>query len=229
MKIGERAERLTSQEAPKLQAPADEDGLKPALQTWVDEDGLKPALQTWDEDGLKPALQTSAEGFRALRQELEELYDSCGAQLFTCALAVTRCRDLAEDAVHDAFCRLFRIGAPPRDLRAYAFRCVRNAAVDLVRAQGRTVPLSEDSLFDFSDNAREAAERREEAAEKREFERRAAQALDTLPEDERETIVHHLYAGLTFREIAEMRDVPLGTVTSWYQRGISRLRARLKE
>jgi RNA polymerase sigma factor (sigma-70 family) len=100
--------------------------------------------------------------------------------------------------------------------------------VDLVRAQSRTAPLSEDSLFDFSDNAREAAERREEAAEKREFERRAAQALDTLPEDERETIVHHLYAGLTFREIAEMRDAPLGTVTSWYQRGIARLRARLK-
>ena len=90
------------------------------------------------------------------------------------------------------------------------------------------MPLSEDSLFDLSDNAREAAEKRDEAAEKREFERRAAQALDTLPEDERETIVHHLYAGLTFREIAEMRDAPLGTVTSWYQRGISRLRARLK-
>jgi RNA polymerase sigma-70 factor, ECF subfamily len=172
-------------------------------------------------DRPKPVPRTPAEGPGTLRRQLEELYDTCGAQLFTCALAVTRCRDLAEDAVHDAFCRLFRLESPPRDLRAYAFRSVRNAAVDLVRARNRSVALPEDSLFDFSDNARETAQ-------KKEFEQRAAEALDTLGPDERETIVHHFYAGLTFREIAEMRDAPLGTVTSWYHRGIAKMKEKMK-
>jgi len=50
-----------------------------------------------------------------------------------------------------------------------------------------------------------------------------------LSEDESETIVQHLYGNLTFREIAEIREAPLGTITSWYQRGLEKLRAELEE
>jgi DNA-directed RNA polymerase specialized sigma24 family protein len=53
--------------------------------------------------------------------------------------------------------------------------------------------------------------------------------LETLREEERETIIEHIYGELTFREIAEMREVALSTVTTWYRRGLERLRARMKE
>lgn len=139
-----------------------------------------------------------------------------------CALAVTGCRDQAEDAIHEAFCRMLRLTRPPENLKAYAFRSVRNAAVDLVRRGGRTRPLCDDLFFDPAESPRQAAEREQ-------FQHLAAAALATLGDDERETIVLHLFSGLTFREIAELRAAPQGTVVSWYRRGLARLRDRLED
>jgi RNA polymerase sigma-70 factor (ECF subfamily) len=156
------------------------------------------------------------------RSELERLYDEHRRGMFACAVAVTRCRDLAEDAVHEAFCRLLCLEQTPQDLKAYAFRSVRNAAVDLVRRTARNVPLLPDAFFDQSDGPRESAE-------KREFQLRVTEALRSLSENERETIVQHLYADLTFREIAGLRGLPLATVASWYRRGMDRLKGLLKD
>ena len=63
----------------------------------------------------------------SLNGDLESVYRECRQQLFTCALAITRCPDRAEDAVQDAFCNLFRMNNAPRHLKAYVFRAVRNA------------------------------------------------------------------------------------------------------
>ena len=52
-------------------------------------------------------------------------------------------------------------------------------------------------------------------------------ALHRLPSEQREIILLKLSEDLTFREIAEMRDVPINTVSSWYRRGIEKLRKRL--
>jgi RNA polymerase sigma-70 factor (ECF subfamily) len=159
-----------------------------------------------------------------LRRQLEDLFDRDGRRLFICALAVTHCPELAEDAVQDMFCRLLRLDAAPRHLRAYAFRSVRNAAIDLARQRARTpsIGMNEDGIFDPADGPRKNAERNE-------FQRRVAETLLTLSEDERETIVQRLYGDLTFREIAETRELPLGTVVTWYRRGMIRLRERLEE
>jgi len=158
----------------------------------------------------------------SFQRDLERIYDSWGKGLFTCALAVTGCRDLAEDALQEAFTRLLRMERAPQNLKAYVFQSVRNTAIDLVRKNQNTIPLSEDYIFNSSDNPRTQTE-------KREFQTRVAAALKALSEDERETIVQHLYADLTFDEIAGMRQKPPGTVASWYRRGIEKLRQLLEE
>ena len=53
--------------------------------------------------------------------------------------------------------------------------------------------------------------------------------LALLSDDERETVMEHLVAGLTFREIAELRGRPIGTVGTWYRRGIEKLRRNLRQ
>ena len=70
---------------------------------------------------------------KLIRQELEKIYDQYGYQLFACALSVLGNKELAEDAVHDAFCRCLRLAELPNNFRAYLFRSVRNAAVDILR------------------------------------------------------------------------------------------------
>lgn len=151
---------------------------------------------------------------------LERTYRENRQQFFTCALAITRCPERAEDAIQEAFCRLFRLDARPRRLKPYVFRAVRNAALDQVRR----IPPPDETPHEFIFDPRPGPC---DMAANAEFQRLVATALLTLSADECETIVQHLYAGLKFREIAEIRGTPLGTVTAWYQRGLKKLRVRL--
>jgi RNA polymerase sigma-70 factor (ECF subfamily) len=159
---------------------------------------------------------------KTLSDALERIYREYRQQLFSCALAVTRCPERAEDAVHDAFSRLFRLNIRPRNLKVYVFRAVRNAAIDQIRRNPLPPDAWDTFIFEPSEGPREMAARDE-------FKQRAAKALLTVSDDERETIVQHLYADLTFREIARLRGAPAGTVAAWYYRGLKKLRARLED
>jgi len=79
-------------------------------------------------------------------EQLRELYALHRQGLFTLALSITRRRERAEDAVHEAFVKLCaplcgKRGPPtedgeatrPTDPVAYAYRMVRHAAIDQVR------------------------------------------------------------------------------------------------
>jgi RNA polymerase sigma-70 factor (ECF subfamily) len=156
-----------------------------------------------------------------LNGNLERTYREHRQQLFTCALAITRHPERAEDAVHEAFCRLAQHTEAPRNLRVYVFRAVRNAAVDQLRRIRPDKEAVEEFIFDPGENPRESAEAEE-------FRRLVTRCLLSLPDEQRETIVEHLYGDLTFEEIAELRGSPRSTVASWYYRGLERLRAMLE-
>ena len=72
---------------------------------------------------------------------VREFYEHNAQALFTYALALTSCRVAAEDAVHDAVCRILGRPALPAELRPYAFKCVRNAAVDAQRRARASEPI----------------------------------------------------------------------------------------
>lgn len=160
-----------------------------------------------------------------LRHELEQFYEEHEQHLFTFALSMTRDHGGAEDAVHEAFSRLLQMRESPRNLKSYVFRAVRNAAIDGMRRTARLRELTDEdahAIFDGADDPRRTME-------KRIFQNKVEEALKELSDDERKTIIHHLYADLTFREISEIFDCPLATVTSRYRRGLERLRERLEE
>ena len=157
-----------------------------------------------------------------LSDRLERLFREYGTHLFVSALAVTGCAERAEDAVQEAFYRLFRLLHRPRHLKAYVFRSVRNAAVDqLRRCQPGELELTE-VLFDPADDPGKTAAENE-------FKHSVALALSALSEDERETVINHLYADLSFREIALSREISVNTVSSWYRRGLKKLRRLLEK
>jgi RNA polymerase sigma factor (sigma-70 family) len=157
-----------------------------------------------------------------LNDRLERLFREYGTQLFVSALAVTGCAERAEDAVQEAFCRLFRLQHKPRHLKAYVFRSVRNAALDQLRRHPPGELEITEALFDPGDDPGKTAAENE-------FKRSVALAMKSLTDDQRETVINHLYADLTFREIAISREVSVNTVSSWYRRGIEKLRRLLEK
>ncbi len=140
-------------------------------------------------------------------------------QLYTYAVAITRQREAAEDAIQQAFQRLLRRGSLPAELRPYVFRAVRNAALDGLR---RAV-VRRDSVFEETAAPDAAVSAPADALSPAELD----QLLQSLPPDEREAIVLHIFNAFSFQEIADLRSVPLATAASWYRRGIARLRTQL--
>lgn len=152
-----------------------------------------------------------------MHQRLETIYREHRQGLFTLALAITRCPQSAEDAVHDAFVRLWRSPLRPGgDPVAYVFAAVRNAARDLLRRRRSTVALSESIFASRRDEPSTAAAETEQAALLR-------AAVDGLPDAQRETVVMRVYGGLTFEQIAGALGEPLPTVASRYRRALERI------
>lgn len=155
------------------------------------------------------------------RRDLEKIYDEYNQQLFTYAVSITRSPQMAEDAMQDAFCRLLLLKSIPENFKLYTFRSVRNAAIDLLRKKSQAVDWEDVDLFATAPNPCENAVQEE-------FSHRVATALRQLSDDEREAIVLHLYSELSFRDIAELQDISINTVMSWYRRGIEKLRELLE-
>ena len=145
-------------------------------------------------------------------EELRRFYEANRRELYTYSLALTRNREAAEDAIHNAFQRLLRRGSAPGDLRPYIFRCVRNAAIDDLRREKRR----EDRIIELPNDTNQGTARGLGAE--------LQQLLTQLSEDERETIVLKVFNGITLQEIADLRDASINTVASWYRRGMEKLK-----
>ncbi|MDH3584705.1 MAG: sigma-70 family RNA polymerase sigma factor [Phycisphaerae bacterium] len=159
---------------------------------------------------------------------LARIYRDHRQGLYSLALAVTRHTQMAEDAVHDAFTRLCRVElSPDRDPVPYVFKAVRNAALDQIRRRQRASQRG-DSLFDTSALPDPGTLDTHRAVETAERDALVREAVDRLPDDERELITMKLYAGLTFRQIAESLAQPLATVASRYRRTLTKLRSDME-
>ena len=130
----------------------------------------------------------------------------------------------AADAVQDAYLRALRHfgGWRGGDARAWLLTIVRNVCRS---ARGGT-----DVEFDETLHSGDVAER-DPAAD---LARRTARetlgaALERLPQEFREVIVLRELEGLSYKEIADVTGVPVGTVMSRLSRGRERLRRALSD
>lgn len=134
------------------------------------------------------------------------------------ALAVTGRPDEAEDAVQDALLACLNSRAHPKNALAYLRVAVRNAAIRISR-NSKASSGSDEALTWVQVEGEQ---------ERETFARQVNEALCSIASDHRETIVMHLYAGMSFREIAELQGRSINTVASWYRRGINQLKNRFE-
>ncbi len=134
----------------------------------------------------------------------------------------------AEDSVQEAFLQALKAFDRFRgqDGRAWLMTIVRNTCYARLRKiRGGAFPESFDESIHTvnaigNDEAEQARHLRSEAGAKH-----LQAALDSLPEPMREMIVLHDLEDLSYREIADVAGIPIGTVMS----RLSRARARLQQ
>ena len=131
----------------------------------------------------------------------------------------------ASDLVQDACLRAFKFFDRFRggSGRAWLLRIVRNGFYDRLKQDRRAPEPFDEALHDLADegSAPDAL-----LAQKADQEL-VGQALAELPVEFREILILRELEGMSYREIAEVADLPLGTVMSRLARGRQQLRARL--
>jgi len=142
----------------------------------------------------------------------------------------------AEDVLQDVFYELtetYRMMKPVEQVTAWLYRVARNRITDLFRRK-RAVSLSEPVPDEDGGRVLEDLLPSPDAGPEAEFARGVLMealedALDELPENQREVFVAHELMGRSFKEIAEETGVSVNTLLSRKRYAVLHLRERLQE
>jgi RNA polymerase sigma-70 factor (ECF subfamily) len=164
----------------------------------------------------------------------EELAERSGRAAYSFALQLVRNQADAQDVAQDSMIRFFSSldrFDEQRPVLPWLFRIVRNRVVDL----GRRESLRRGPSLDTGSPQGEAIDSLDsksdphQDSERRDLQRRIWASLEELQEPHREILVLRDYQDLSYRQIAEVLEIPQGTVMSRLHAARKRLRARLLE
>ncbi|WP_223786595.1 RNA polymerase sigma factor [Marinicella meishanensis] len=145
-------------------------------------------------------------------KQLGPLFQKHQQRWYVCALAITKNRQLAEDAVHEALLAVAETPAEPDNLVAYVYRAVRNQALRL-RQQSMRHQSTWTEVIDWQ-QADPALRHQQQTV---------LQLMSQLSEAEQQLLVMKAIGGLTFKEIALSSNQSINTVASRYRRAIEKL------
>jgi RNA polymerase sigma-70 factor (ECF subfamily) len=163
----------------------------------------------------------------ALKERFERDAVPLLSGMYSSALRMTRNPSDAEDLVQETFLRAYRGFAGFREgtnLKAWLYRILTNTFINSYRKKQRepkTVP--DENVEDWYLYDRLAAQSSEASAEATVLEaipdEDVKAALDALPEAFRMAVLLADVEGFSYKEIAEILDIPIGTVMSRLHRG----------
>ncbi len=159
------------------------------------------------------------------------IFDRHSGAAFSLAYRMCGRRAMAEDVVQEAFVSLWRSGArydrARGSVRSWVLSSVHNRAIDAFRRE--SVRGARDVQDDGIAERIESEERVEREVERRDDARQVRSALVELPDDQRQVIELAYFGGFTHTEIADMLELPAGTVKGRMRLGLAKLRIALGE
>lgn len=162
------------------------------------------------------------------REAFAEFYDRVAGQVYGLARRVLRDPALAEEVLQEVLVDAWQKAAsfdPERGTaHAWILTMAHRRAVDRVRSE-QASRLRHLRAFLHEPGGEDAAEAAEASVEQK----RVQRALETLSSLQRQAIELAYYGGHTYREVAELLDIPLGTAKTRIRQGLLRLRAALEK
>ena len=161
-------------------------------------------------------------------------------QLFSTAMRMTRNRSDAEDLVQETFIKAWRSFATYQqgtNLRAWLFRIMTNTYINKYNAQQRKPTETElddvEELFLYKRLGAVDQSQLSQSAEDQMLslftDDEVKKALEELPEQFRIPVLMSDVEGFSYKEIAEILEIPLGTVMSRLHRGRKAMQKMLYE
>lgn len=162
------------------------------------------------------------------RQEaLAEAYRRHAGAVFALSRRLLVDTTLAEEVVQEVFLRLWnnpeKFDPERGSLRSYLLAQCHGRSVDLLRSESsrrnreeRDVRRTAEAGYDLEHEVVDMT-----------VAARVQEALETLPDGERQAIALAYFGGHTYREVAELLDEPEGTVKSRIRAGLKRMRSDL--
>jgi RNA polymerase sigma-70 factor (ECF subfamily) len=177
------------------------------------------ALAQYVDDGRDKLRSDSAVG---RDERFEAMVGRQARFMFQVASGLLRNRQDAEDAVQEAFLKLYRGEAWLRmeNEKGFLARTVWRVALDhLPKAAERMVDVAEMQLMSGGESPEQSAV----GGDEREVLKRL---IDGLPEELRQPLVLSSVEEMTSREVAEAMGIPVGTVRTRVMRARTELRRR---
>lgn len=179
-------------------------------------EGFKKERERGEDDAL---VERARAGDRAAFQALFQKYHRC---VYSVALGVVKRPEDAMDVVQDAFIKVHKHLATFQGASSFytwLYRIVMNLGIDHVRRTRKVVEWGDDVPLDQAAGdgtlvPRVADANPSRTLVRRELSDKIRQALDTLPEYHRAVILLREVEGMSYEEIAEVLDVPKGTIMS---------------
>lgn len=152
------------------------------------------------------------------KEGLREIYEAYISYIYTIVLGIIGSRENAEDVTSEFFIRLWTVADTYQANgahKAWLATIARNMALDFIRKNKREIPTEE---FEEDVSSEETPEQEVVG------DMSVQEALAVLNEAERIVVDMKVLAEMSFREISETLNVPMGTVTWRYQNAIKKLR-----
>ena len=173
---------------------------------------------------ITEALRGDSSAFGLLVQKYQD-------RLFNTVMHITGCREEAEDLVQEAFVQAFvKLDTFHGDSAFYTwlYRIAFNFAIS--RRRRKRVEVSVDQTRENTgDEPIDDGESPDEQMLRKERAHQVQAALRRLSDEYREILVLREMEGCCYETIAEILDIPTGTVRSRLHRARSELRDQLKE
>jgi RNA polymerase sigma-70 factor (ECF subfamily) len=159
-------------------------------------------------------------------EALAGLYDRHGRSAYSLAYRMMGDRQAAEDLVQDSFIKIWRSAKSYRaergSVRTWILSITHNRGIDHIRSTA-----SRRRTQDRVEMTAETTQQSEAFSETwRNSQRRLVQqALKTLPDEQLKILELAYFSGYTHAEIAEMLDLPLGTVKGRMRLGMKKIKS----
>ena len=154
------------------------------------------------------------------REALARLYEAMSKEIYVFLLTFCKDKYTAEDALQETFISIYESAKSYtifNNPRAWIFTIAKNKAINIVKKDSRTVSIDDEMI-------------EESNLENTIIDRMQLDALfSVLSDQDKKIVVLHAVYGFKHREIAEMLNLPPGTIMRRYKQSIDKMKKKDRE